>query len=312
MTPPPAWSNDHKKLIKATIDRENQLSSADLQLLQHLSLSKGLDPLASEIYMVKKGAKATPIVSVNGMTKLCAAAMDGFESSWFDDDGNAHPVWLKQNKPSACQVKIFRKGSARPFVYVARMADYDTGRAMWKSMPARMIEKVATCGCLRLGFADLVSGLYCAEEMSNFNYPDPVPIRTETAPEAPQTSPKASSNGMTAPPSPDTAEVARASDSAASRASDDVAIEIAAENLAKSMNGIVVQTQREPLPNPRSADDLRAIGRDRGLTEPALSQIIKLIEGDIEKGIRGIQNKTQDEIQSLNERYAVKKAVRSW
>ena len=301
MTPSVEWSDDHKKLIKATIDKDNDLSGADLKLLQHLSLSKGLDPLAQEIYMVKKGAKATPIVSVNGMTKLCAAAMDGFESSWFDNDGNVFPVWLKTNKPSACQVKIFRKGSARPFVYVARMADYDTGKAMWKSMPARMIEKVATVGCLRLGFADLVSGLYAAEEMSNFGYPESVPVSTETTPQAAQAAPKPPENGTTAPPSPATAEAARGSKKET--------VDQVAENLAKSLGGAVVENPPD-MPDP-TVDDLMSLGKERGLSEPAVAAIIKLIDGDIAKGIKGITQKTADEIRGLNERYA-KPAVKSW
>ncbi len=295
-----------KRLIKATIDRDDLLSNADLALLQHLSLSKGLDPLAQEIYMVKKGSKATPIVSVNGMTKLCAAAMDGFESSWFDNEGNAFPVWLKTNKPSACQVKIFRKGSARPFVYVARMADYDTEKAMWKSMPARMIEKVATVGCLRLGFADLVSGLYAAEEMSNFGYPESVPVSTETTPQPvshpiQQVPPKPQSNGTTAPPSKATAEAARGSKKET--------VDQVAENLAQSLGGAVVENPPE-MPDP-TVDDLKSIGKERGLSEPAVAAIIKLINGDIAKGIRGITQKSADEIRDLNERYA-KPAVKSW
>ena len=164
MTTPADWSDEYKALVRRQFAEQN-LADADLAKLKHICLSKGLDPLSGDVHCIKRGGKVSIELSVHGLLKLCASQMAGSETLWFDSDGNAFPVWLTQAKPAACQFKLWRRGCSQPFVASAVFADYDTGKAMWKSMPSRMIEKVATAQCCRLGFADLVGGLYSPEEM---------------------------------------------------------------------------------------------------------------------------------------------------
>ena len=137
----------------------------------HICISKGLDPLSNEVHCIERGSekyggkKISIEVSVHGLLKLCASQLAGSETVWFDSNGNPSPVWLSKAKPAACQVKLWRRGCTQPFIASALMADYDTTRSLWKTIPSRMIEKVATAQCLRLGFADLAGGLYSPEEM---------------------------------------------------------------------------------------------------------------------------------------------------
>ena len=162
MTTPADWSDEYKGLIRAQFPR---LQVNDLLKLKHICLSKGLDPLSGDVHCIERGGKVSIEVSVHGLLKLCASQMAGSETLWFDSKGNGNQIWLQNGKPAGCMVKLWRRGCSQPFIATALMADYDTGRSMWKNLPVRMIEKVATAQCLRLGFADLAGGLYSPEEM---------------------------------------------------------------------------------------------------------------------------------------------------
>lgn len=165
------WPTETKKLIAATVGKK--LNQEALLLLQHVSLSKGLDPLANEIYCIPKGDKPTIIVSINGMLKLCSSQLDGVDSVWFDNEGQMVKVWLSNEPPAACQVSVFRKGCTRPFVASCRFSDYKANTPLWTKMASRMIEKTTTAAALRLAFSDLLSGLYSQEEMDQAGFTPP-------------------------------------------------------------------------------------------------------------------------------------------
>lgn len=177
MSNPTEWSNETKQLIAATVGKG--LNKEALLHLQHVSLTKGLDPLANEIYAIPKGSKVTLIVSIGGMLKLCSAQLDGCETVWIDDQGQAHSVWLPDAPPAACQVSVFRKGASRPFTAACRFSDYNAGQGMWRKMPARMIEKCTTAAALRLAFSDLLSGLYAQEELDQAGMAPPIQMQQD-------------------------------------------------------------------------------------------------------------------------------------
>ena len=166
----PEWSNETKQLVAATVGKG--LSKEGLLHLQHVSLSKGLDPLANEIYAIPKGGKVTLIVAIGGMLKLCSPQLDGCETVWFDDQGTAHSVWIQDGAPKGCQVTVWRKGCTKPFTAAVRYSDFAAG-GMWAKMGSVMIRKVALAHALRTGFADLLSGLYSQEEMDQAGFDRP-------------------------------------------------------------------------------------------------------------------------------------------
>ena len=219
------WPTETKKLIAATVGKG--LNQEALLLLQHVSLSKGLDPLANEIYCIPKGNKATIIVSINGMLKLCSSQLDGVDSVWFDNEGQQAQVWLSNDPPAACQVSVFRKGCTRPFVASCRYSDYKANTPLWTKMASRMIEKTTTAAALRLAFSDLLSGLYSQEEMdqAGFTPPAPAPVQADPATVAP--------NGALVP---------------------DVEASAAAEQLAKATNGVVATASLKNGGQPQSDD----------------------------------------------------------
>lgn len=164
------WSNETKKLVAATVGKG--LSQEGLLHLQHVSLSKGLDPLANEVYAIPKGGRVTIIVSIHGMLKLCTPQLDGVETVWFDEAGQAQTVWIQDGSPKGCQVTVWRKGCSKPFTAAVRYSDFAAG-GMWSKMGSVMIRKVALAHALRTGFADLLSGLYAQEEMDQGGFVRP-------------------------------------------------------------------------------------------------------------------------------------------
>lgn len=166
----PEWSEETKQLVQATVGKG--LSKEALLHLQHVSLSKGLDPLANEIYAIPKGNRTTLIVAIGGMLKLCSPQLDGVETVWFDKEGQAQSVWIQEGSPKGCQVTVWRKGCTKPFTAAVRYSDFAAG-GMWAKMGSVMIRKVALAHALRTGFADLLSGLYAQEEMDQAGFDRP-------------------------------------------------------------------------------------------------------------------------------------------
>lgn len=175
------WDDHTKKLIAATVGKG--LDAAALAQLEHISISRGLDPLNNELYAIPKGNKATFITSINGMLKVAAPQLDGVDTVFYDENAKEFAVWLPKTPPAACAVTIYRKGCTRGFTSAVRFDDYK-GSNLWQKMPSTMIKKVALASALRLGFSDLLAGLYASEEMdqAGFARPEPVVGASEPAP----------------------------------------------------------------------------------------------------------------------------------
>ena len=167
------WDDRTKKLVAATVGKG--LDAASLAQLEHISVSRGLDPLNNELYAIPKGGKATFITSINGMLKVAATQLDGVETVFYDGDGNGTPIWLPKTPPAACAVTVYRRGCQRGFTAAARFDDYK-GSNLWQKMPSTMIRKVALASALRLGFSDLLAGLYASEEMDQAGFSRPEPV----------------------------------------------------------------------------------------------------------------------------------------
>lgn len=182
------WDDHTKKLVAATVGKG--LDAANLALLEHIAISRGLDPLNNELYAIPKGNKATFITSINGMLKVAAPQLDGVDTVFYDENAKEFAVWLPKTPPAACAVTIYRKGCTRGFTSAVRFDDYK-GSNLWQKMPSTMIKKVALASALRLGFSDLLAGLYASEEMdqAGFARPEPVAEERPLAPSRPEKDP---------------------------------------------------------------------------------------------------------------------------
>lgn len=285
------WPDATKKLIAATVGKG--LKPEQLAQLQHIALSRGLDPLNSELYAIPKGSGCTFITSINGMLKVVAQQLDGIDCTWYDAQAQGFPIWLPKEAPTACSVTVYRKGCSRGFTNAVRFEDYRGGN-LWQKMPSVMIRKCALGGALRMAFSDLLSGLYAQEEMdqAGLQLPAAAPAQEEEQKAAPiqqqqTTASKKTTRSKAGPSKPAAAAAAaKASDSA-----DD-----AAQALAQATGGSVVEQIREACdqdPAEFDAAPLKTFKFNGGSPElPKLLQVC-IQNGMTNLGWRTLLNKLQ-------------------
>lgn len=156
------------------------MPEATFKQFQHVCQAKNLDPVQKEIYAIPRNGKWSFEASIHGLLKVCAAQLDGVETVWYDNASTPVEVWLPDHPPSACKATIYRKGCSHHFDAVVRFDDFGKGQrgGPWRNMPSIMIRKVALTHALRLGFADLIGGLYEGAEMDQIDDQGSAPSRS--------------------------------------------------------------------------------------------------------------------------------------
>jgi phage recombination protein Bet len=176
-------------LIKRTVAKG--ATDDELQLFFHQAKKTGLDPLARQIYCVKRGSGMAIQTGIDGFRLIADrtgkyAGNDDYEFA----EGKEFPI--------AAKARIWKivDGERYPFEATARWSQYYPGDSlgfMWKKMPHVMLGKCAEALALRKAFPAELSGVYTAEEMSQAgpeigeHEPPPPPARkTHSKPPAPE------------------------------------------------------------------------------------------------------------------------------
>jgi len=144
------------ELAKALVARG--ASDAEFELLVHMANKYNLDPLARQIWCIKRNPNDPALIMTSRDGYLTIAhqsgQFDGMESSVERDE---------KGKPIKATCVVWRKDMEHPFKSEVYFNEYNQGNFVWQKYPSAMLIKVAEVFALKRAFS--VSGMVAEEEI---------------------------------------------------------------------------------------------------------------------------------------------------
>jgi len=187
------FTEDQVDLITRTVCKGG--TRDELELFLHVCKRVGLDPLAKQIYAVKRWDKQSgrEVMStqtgIDGFRVIAerTGRYEGQDGPYFcGEDGVWVDVWLKKGPPMAAKVGVFKTGFRQALYRIAKWDEYvqmgkEGPTKFWKNMPCGQLAKCAEALALRSAFPQDLSGIYTSEEMEQA---DTVEVGTKEAAQA--------------------------------------------------------------------------------------------------------------------------------
>ncbi len=176
-----------RKLFKAP-------NASDFEVFTFIQLCKaqGLNPFLRDAYLIKYGNNPATIVTGKETFTQRAEShpqFDGMEAGIIvDRDGDVRYFKGTFHLPTDTLLggwaRVHRKDRSVPLEKSVAFSEYDTGKSLWKTKPATMIEKVPIVQALREAFPQTFAGLYDSSEIGqdlprNEEAPPPVELPRE-------------------------------------------------------------------------------------------------------------------------------------
>lgn len=153
--------------------REGKASNQEAVLFLAFCALRGLSPLEDDAYLVKYDeGPARIIMGKHGWLKLASRHPN------YSHHASGILVRTKEGKVESREGTVYEKDKEAlvggwaevyrkdgpPYPKRVLLEEFNTGRRMWRTMPAVMVEKVALCNALREALPDLGLGVVVAEE----------------------------------------------------------------------------------------------------------------------------------------------------
>lgn len=180
--PPIAFDQNKINLIKTQICPG--ISDDELEMFLYHARRTGLDPLARQIYAIRRRAKnahgqwedrLSIQTSIDGF-RLVAERTGKYAGQlgpfWCGEDGQWIDVWTAKEPPAAARTGVLRSDFKEPLWGVAKFQSYAQPTYTWQKMPEVMIAKCSEALALRRAFPQELSGLYTSDEMADTGEPD--------------------------------------------------------------------------------------------------------------------------------------------
>lgn len=162
-----SFSEEQIEIIKNVVARG--LTQNEFAMFLYICKRHNLDPIAKQIYAVKRGGQMTIQTGIDGL-RLIAERTGKYapgKSTEFSYDENKNLI------SATAFVKKFSGGEWHQISATAFLSEYRATTPIWKQMPHVMLEKCAEARALRRAFPSDLSGLYSEEEMEQTNVPPP-------------------------------------------------------------------------------------------------------------------------------------------
>ncbi len=187
MAAPGDFGAEHMRIVREAFAAG--ASQTEFEVMWAGAKARGLDPVKKQIYFIKRYDMQRQCevwasqVSIDGFRSIAAS------SSLYDGQDEPEYEYDAQGRMLLARVRVYRKGVSRPFVGVARWAEYVQTKKggdpthMWTKMEHTMLGKCAEALGLRKAFPELLGGLHSPDEMAQAENPEPPKARTPAPPQ---------------------------------------------------------------------------------------------------------------------------------